>query len=329
MKPENGPAIRKRWLAVIAVLVLILWAGVVEAMATLDQQLIEAAKVGDLAQVKALLDGGADVTAKNDGGTTALMAASGGGHVEVVQLLLDRNVDVDAKDHVGETPLMYAASKGSFEVVKLLVENGADLTAKGRDGATAMEMAQRRGDAKTVEFIKVRSTNAPWLKTWSGEVVSSTPRALGVRIHDTCTTKVVMLRLAPSKRSSVALRYPVGAMVMRRCQLEGGGKLGCVLDRLSPAEAGAGFEDIRWPCSEQETLPLKILKGKVVSSLIRTLSVQVYDGGGTDLTTVRVALRTKFTPFSRPREGQRVEVTYREQDGNKFAYAVTVVGPLK
>lgn len=105
MKAESGSTIRTLWPAVTAVLVLILWASIVAAMDTLDQQLIEAAKVGDPEQVKTLLDGGADVTATNNDGTTALMAASGGDHVEVVQLLLDRNVDVDAIDCLGETAL--------------------------------------------------------------------------------------------------------------------------------------------------------------------------------------------------------------------------------
>ena len=45
---------------------------------------------GRLEEVKRLLNEGANVNAKDDGGMTALMAASGQGRVEVVKVLLDK-----------------------------------------------------------------------------------------------------------------------------------------------------------------------------------------------------------------------------------------------
>jgi len=52
------------------------------------QDLIAAAKNGNIAKVKALLAKGADVNVKNNNGNTALDAAKASGHTEIVQLLI-------------------------------------------------------------------------------------------------------------------------------------------------------------------------------------------------------------------------------------------------
>ncbi len=134
MKTEQVLRITRLPLTVFLALALLWSAGPAAGTAPLDEQLMEAAKGGDLALAKALLDKGVDVNAKDDHGTTALMAASGQGHVEAAQLLIDRDADINARDSAGATALMYAASKGLFEVVKLLVENGAGLDAKQGGG---------------------------------------------------------------------------------------------------------------------------------------------------------------------------------------------------
>jgi uncharacterized protein len=231
MKARRMTKITRLWLGLILVLALLPWAGIATADATLDYQLVEAAGRGDVELVKTILGKGASVNAEDDHGMTALMAASRQGHVEVAQLLVERDADVNARDSAGETALMHAASKGLFEAVKLLVENGAGLREKGRGGATAMEMAQKNGHAEIVEFLKVRTYAHP-CKNWFGEVVSCTPRALGVRVL--VATEVIMLRLARSTESSRLNRSPVGATVEVLCRLEAGGKIGRVIKVLDP-----------------------------------------------------------------------------------------------
>ncbi len=245
-------------------------------------------------------------SASQAGESQELVEAARRDDLKQVQDLLDKGVDVNAKDNESMTALMAASEGGHEEVVKLLARNGAALNAKGPNGATAMEMARQKGHEKVIDFFEVRRTGYAAFKTLSGEVVSSAPRALGVRVHDSAEVK--MIGLAPGTESSDLRRPAVGDTVEVRCQLKGRGQIGCVMT----ASKGKA-EEVEWPSTAQETLPLKVLKGKVVLSLIRTLRIQVSGEGDTDPTTLRVGLRTGFTPVCRPSVGQEVEVTYRKQ----------------
>jgi uncharacterized protein len=48
----------------------------------------------------------ADVNAKDSGGITVLMVASGVGLLDMVQALIEKGADVNAKDQTGVTALM-------------------------------------------------------------------------------------------------------------------------------------------------------------------------------------------------------------------------------
>lgn len=89
----------------------------------LNNQLFEAARVGDAALVASLLDKGADVNAKFRYGTTALFKAAERGHANVVKLLLDRGADATIQDtFYSATAMTWALNKGHAEVVKLLLD---------------------------------------------------------------------------------------------------------------------------------------------------------------------------------------------------------------
>jgi tankyrase len=66
--------------------------------------------------VEHLLECGASVHAKDDGGLIPLHNACSFGHAEVVQLLLRSGGDANARDNWNYTPLHEAAIKGKIDV---------------------------------------------------------------------------------------------------------------------------------------------------------------------------------------------------------------------
>jgi ankyrin repeat protein len=121
----------------------------------LDNQFWEAARKGDVATVKALLDKGVDVNAKFRYGTTALFKAAERGHIEVVKLLLERGADVNVKDtFYGATAMTWALENKHVEVVRALLEKSAQsvdevLMTGVRGGNVALvRVALDRGGAK-------------------------------------------------------------------------------------------------------------------------------------------------------------------------------------
>jgi ankyrin repeat protein len=121
--------------------------------------LMRAARNGDIAAMRLLLDRGADPKLEQKTKVTALMLASGLGRglsafndefaaeaqmLEAVKLLLDQHVDVNAVNEGGQTALHFAALSMD-SVVEVLVKNGASLDIKDRQGRSPMDMANGRG----------------------------------------------------------------------------------------------------------------------------------------------------------------------------------------
>lgn len=104
----------------------------------LNEQLLTAARKGDVPAARALLEKGADVNAKTRYGATPLSYACDRGNTDLVRLLIEKGANVDARDtFYGATPIIWAAQKGNGEIVKLLLEKGA----KGKDDAMSIAIS--------------------------------------------------------------------------------------------------------------------------------------------------------------------------------------------
>jgi ankyrin repeat protein len=113
-----------------------------------------AAKHGNEAVVKLLLKAKADVNNKGSDGGTALHYAARNGHEAAVKMLLDGKADVDNKDFDEGTALHYAILNGHEAVVKLLlIEAKADANPKNSKGKTALYLATVQGDEAVVELL--------------------------------------------------------------------------------------------------------------------------------------------------------------------------------
>jgi outer membrane protein assembly factor BamB len=120
------------------------------------EALFEAARQGDVAAARRLLEEGVDVNAKSRYGATALSFASEKGHLEVVRLLVERGAQLDVKDtFYGATPLSWAVSSDHAAVARLLVDKGAP----GADGA--LSLAVKAKDADLARAVIARGALDP------------------------------------------------------------------------------------------------------------------------------------------------------------------------
>jgi uncharacterized protein len=93
-----------------------------------------AAEVASTDILKLLLEVGADADSPNPEGQTALMAVARTGNLEAARLLLDRGATVDAKEKWGgQTALMWASARRHPEMMALLISRGADVNARSID----------------------------------------------------------------------------------------------------------------------------------------------------------------------------------------------------
>ena len=146
-----------------------------------------AASKGDLGEVRALIQLGADVNAKDASGRTILFSAA----PNAIPVLIGAGADVNAKDERGWTALTLAAIAGNAPVVQALIGAGSDTSATGPNGWNALMYAVRSGDIATTQaLIPVTNVNyrnaddisALTLARWAchREIIELVTRAGGV-----------------------------------------------------------------------------------------------------------------------------------------------------
>eukprot|EP00295_Goniomonas_pacifica_P007288 CAMPEP_0175834266 /NCGR_PEP_ID=MMETSP0107_2-20121207/15968_1 /TAXON_ID=195067 ORGANISM="Goniomonas pacifica, Strain CCMP1869" /NCGR_SAMPLE_ID=MMETSP0107_2 /ASSEMBLY_ACC=CAM_ASM_000203 /LENGTH=331 /DNA_ID=CAMNT_0017147483 /DNA_START=620 /DNA_END=1615 /DNA_ORIENTATION=+ len=105
----------------------------------------EAAKEGNVDEIRRLLAAGANVNATDEDGKTPLHWSSTHGHVEVSQILLGAGANVHATDDTGATPLLESVVYVHLEVSQMLVRAGANVNAGDNEGWTPLHWAADRG----------------------------------------------------------------------------------------------------------------------------------------------------------------------------------------
>lgn len=105
----------------------------------------------DIKLVKALLDQGLDVNARDDKKETPLLHAVVRDNKAIAKLLINNGADVNARDGFG-FPLLYTAAVFKNKaIVKLLINNGADANLKANNGKTPLEAAGNKSIKRLIQ----------------------------------------------------------------------------------------------------------------------------------------------------------------------------------
>jgi uncharacterized protein len=105
---------------------------------------------------EALIAQGADVGARsrNPMRNTPLHAAAAARSREAVRALLEHGADVNARQHGGWTALHAASQNGDVEMVRLLIAGGADVQARAENQQNALDLALTKGHQAVVEVLE-------------------------------------------------------------------------------------------------------------------------------------------------------------------------------
>lgn len=127
---------------------------------TLASPLISAAGRGSIQIVRTLLNGGADVNAKDRGGYNAILRALETPSDDVAELLLAQpRLDLNAQGLSGVTILMRYVALDREEMVRKVLEQGARVDLQDSDGDSALHRAAQQGNVKIIELLVAKGAN--------------------------------------------------------------------------------------------------------------------------------------------------------------------------
>ena len=120
-----------------------------------DLRLISASERGDVRAVERLLEQGAGVDTRDEGGRTALIAAAYGNRLVVAQLLVDAGADVNAKDETQQSAYLISTSEVGDDprLLELTLRNGANVHSLDSYNGTGLIRAAERGHVRVVERL--------------------------------------------------------------------------------------------------------------------------------------------------------------------------------
>lgn len=134
---------------------------------TLNEQLLEAAKKGDIKSFDALVKQGADVSFKDANGDTCLLWAANNGHIDMLEhLIKNHGCKITETNKDGCTALLSAACNDKIEMLDHLIKNhGRKITETNNFGYTAILSAAANGKIEMLEHLiknhgcKITETN--------------------------------------------------------------------------------------------------------------------------------------------------------------------------
>jgi len=120
-----------------------------------NEELRTEIKIGNYDKAKRAIKNGANCSAKDKNGLTAVHLAAKRGDGNLVQLLHLHGADLDACDNEGYTALHYKAPSGKLDAVNALLNAGADPNIRNQDGDTPLNRAlKRKNSTQAMALLK-------------------------------------------------------------------------------------------------------------------------------------------------------------------------------
>lgn len=125
-----------------------------QAEQTPAARLHEAARTGNLSEIKRLLSAGIPVNDRDPIGSTPLLDAVLGRRTEAAELLIAAGADVNARNlETGVTAIEYAVTTQNAAVLRALLQAKAQTNVRNRNGSTLLHLAGARGSTAVLELL--------------------------------------------------------------------------------------------------------------------------------------------------------------------------------
>jgi len=132
------------------------------------EEIVEAAKNGDLGKVKTILaQDPSKMNALDEEKYTPLHWACMRAHWDVAEYLIENGADVSVQGGDGGTVMNWAVHHDNVKIIKLMIDKGAKLNIQNQWGITELHTAIWRGNIQVVEYLLDQGSD-PLIKTNEG-----------------------------------------------------------------------------------------------------------------------------------------------------------------
>ncbi|MDO9288337.1 MAG: caspase family protein [Thermodesulfovibrionales bacterium] len=188
-------------ISLISVIFILLVGMAMTGCATVTQ-LGTAAHGGDIREVEALLNKGADVNERVMGVTPLVEAVFYNASLDIVRLLLDKGAHINIDAGSGWKPIHYAVNNGNANVVKLLLDRGADFSGMNGFGKTPLKMAEEKGLTVIARMLREAEENQ-YKKLYAKDEkpTPSVPEKSSVSTPKSDVDELPLVKAKPNKNS--------------------------------------------------------------------------------------------------------------------------------
>ncbi|NWW63509.1 RAI14 protein, partial [Ifrita kowaldi] len=152
--------------------------------------------------VKRLLQSKCPADSTDNSGKTALHYAAACGCLQAVQLLCEHKCPVNIKDLDGNIPLLLAVQNGHVEVCKYLLDHGADINTRDKNGRTALMMACEASNLNMVEAFLRRGADVSLVDVFGQNALHYAKLSENTGIQNLLSSKISQDHDQGSKLSS-------------------------------------------------------------------------------------------------------------------------------